>query len=151
MSDWFETLAASARTRTIAARCCSLVAWSTILLVFWLLEPVIHALEKFFMPVIPSSYFLQASHHSTSTTVLSSLQMSQRSHESVLWSRSNCAFHLLKVLRVTFLFLELVVGALSAVLFRLDMAMARCYSFDLCHVRKWVWPERAQCALRTAY
>ena len=125
MSGWFEALAASARTCTIAARCCSLVAWSTTLLVFWLLEPVIQALEKFFMPVIPSSCFLQASHHSISTTILSSLQTSQRSHESVLWSRSNCVSNLLKVVTVTFLLLELVVGALSAVLFRLDMASSR--------------------------
>jgi len=40
----------------------------------------------------------------------------------VLWSRSNCVFHLLKVVTVTFLFLELVVGALS---FRLNMANSR--------------------------
>ena len=122
MRGCFEALAASARTRTIAARCCSLVAWSTMLLVFWLLEPVIHTLERFFMPVILSSCFLQASHHSISTTVLSSLLTSQRSHKSVLQSRSNCILHLLKVVTVTFLFLELVEGALSAVLFRFDMA-----------------------------
>jgi hypothetical protein len=29
------------------------VVWSTMLLVFWLLEPVIHTLEKFFMPNNP--------------------------------------------------------------------------------------------------
>jgi len=66
------------------------------------------ALEKFFMPVIPSSCFLQASRHSISTTVAT-----QCSHESLLLSRSNCVFHLLKVMTVTFLFLDLLVGALS--------------------------------------
>jgi len=43
----------------------------------------------------------------------------------VLPTSSNCVFHLLKVVTVTFLFLELVVGALSADLFRLDMACAQ--------------------------
>ena len=121
MSSWFEALAASARICTIAAQCCSLVACSMMLLVFWLLDPVIHALE-FFMPTMLSSCFLQASHHSISTTILSSLVTSQRSHKSVLWSHSTCVFHLLKVVTVTFLFFKLVVGALSSVLFRLDMA-----------------------------
>jgi len=108
--------------------------------------PVIHALETFFMPVIPSSCFLQASHHSISTTVLSSLLTSQRSHESVLWSRSNCVLHLLKVVTVTFLFLELVEGALSAVLFCFDMASLRYVLLLSLPRAKWVWHDRVRIA-----
>ena len=66
----------------------------------------------------------------------------------MLWSRSNCVFHLLKVVTVTFLFLELVVGALSAVPFRLNMAHSRWLGvtsiFATRYVRKWVWPEHAR-------
>ena len=48
MMDTFTALAVAARTPVMAARCCSLVAWSTTLLVLWLVEPVIHTLEKCF-------------------------------------------------------------------------------------------------------
>ena len=72
----------------------------------------------------------------------------------MLWSRSNCVFHLLKVVTVTFLFLELVVGALSAVPFWLDMAnswwLGVTSIFATRHVRKWVWPEDA-CNARCVY
>ena len=74
------------------------------------------------MLVIQLSYFLQASHHSVSTTVLTPLLTSQRIHKSVLWLYLNCNLHLLKIVTGTFLILELVVGALSVVLFWLDLA-----------------------------
>ena len=61
------------------------------------------------------------SHHSISTTILSSLR-SQHSHESVLWSRSYWVFHLLKVAATTLLFFGLVPGAISDGLFQLDVA-----------------------------
>ena len=77
------------------------------------------------MPAIQSSCFLQASHYGVSTTVLSSLLTLQHSHESVLYLRSNCDFHLLKLVTVKFVFLELVVGALLAVLLWLDLARSR--------------------------
>jgi len=114
---------ASARTRTIAAWCCSPVAWSTMLLVFWLLE-------------LAASYpsFGEALHACNPILVLP--------------TSSNCVFHLLKVVTVTFLFLELVVGALSAVPFRLNMANSRWLGvtsiFATRYVRKWVWPEHAR-------
>jgi len=60
----------------------------------------------------------------------------------------------LKVVTVTFLFLELVVGALSAVPFRLDMANSRWLGvtsiFAMRYVRKLVWPEHA-CNARCVY
>ena len=106
--------------RAVAARCCSLVAWSITLLVLWLLDPAIQAFEKFFIPVIAASCFLQASHHSVSTR--SSLLVSHRNHDIVPWSFSNCNFYLLNVVRVTFLFLQLEdEDAGAAGLFRLDM------------------------------
>ena len=95
-------------------RCCSLVAWPTMLLVFWLLEPVIHALEKFFIPAILSSCFLQALHHSVSTTILSSLVTSQLSLKSLLWSRSNWRLPLVKGSQGDLSFLQ--AGCRSAVL-----------------------------------
>ena len=49
---------------------CSVLAWSTMLLVLRLVDPSNHSLEKFFIPIMLRSFFLHASHHSTSTSSL---------------------------------------------------------------------------------
>ena len=74
-----------------------------------------------------------------------SSETSLRSHESVWCSRSNCVFHLLNVVMVTFLLVELAQAVLSAVRFRHDIA--RCYTFysyttGAVHVYVWAWLVR---------
>jgi len=99
------------------------------LLVFWLLELVISAFKKFFIQVIMPLCFVHTSHDSTSTSVLSCLSTSHLNHESVWWSRSYCAFHLLKVITVICLlvFLALVERLLLAIHFQLDIATYTLY------------------------
>ena len=60
----------------MADLCCLLLAWLVMLLVFWLVEPSIHALKKFFYQQILGSYLRQTAHHRVETTDLSSSSMS---------------------------------------------------------------------------
>ena len=76
---------------------------NTTLLVHWFDVPWIHALEKFFCPLIRASYFRQGSHHSTETRLLLLGSLSHRNQVRLSWGALYCPCHLSKVLIVVFL------------------------------------------------
>ena len=100
-SDQFVvSLAKSALRYAIAALCWLLLVWSMTLLVSRFNVPWIHALEKFFCPLIQASYFWQDSHHSTETRLLSLGSLSHHNQVRLSWRALHWPCRLSKVLIV---------------------------------------------------
>ena len=97
-------LAAFADAQGIAVRCCSLLAWSAALLLFWFVGPAVRALGGFFGPVVDRSWVLCTWRHSRAAGFLSSTFSSRCSHSRVSCSHSGWLFHLLRVAAVEFCF-----------------------------------------------
>ena len=74
------------------------------LLVFWLVEPSIHALENFFCQQILGLYLWQTAHHRVETTDLSSSSMLALNQVEDWWSHSLTRCHWRKVSFDTCLF-----------------------------------------------
>ena len=102
---WPIDTACSLLSKLIACPCCSLVAWSQILLVRIESAPVIHLSLKFFLCIIRNRNLLHTEHLSFLTTfVPPSTALSHSSHETVPNSRSKSRRHFSNVVYATFLF-----------------------------------------------